>query len=347
MRDRDSTPDDVDLLRARFHELVDDVQPQPDALPRLLAAARRRRSPQRGLITVAGATVAATAVFLVALVVSPGKPPQDAAPVSVAPNSYVAQPRPGVIASFDVASGRQLRQLATVAGEPKALVADGNRVYSAVSRGPAQSIVEVAPDGTQHAVQQAVDTPSPTVLTAGGGRVAYLEKGAVTVSHGSQKHRIPVPPGTRVLELALAGDGRLAALTESAGGTAINLTDDTASTLAQRKPIRPVGGCAPLAITWSGANVAALSPTACRPGSPVRVATFNPDSGEQVAAGVPFDAGPGPYEGARLSADRLGRFLVSRTGSRQWLVDGGDVRPVPAPCAPDGGCAVLPATFWG
>jgi hypothetical protein len=76
---------------------------------------------------------------------------------------------------------------------------------------------------------------------------------------------------------------------------------------------------------------------------------FDPASGEQLGAGVPFDlrAGAVRSDAVALSADRLGRFLVSGAGTRQWLVDGADVQVVPKACSPGGACAATPATFWG
>lgn len=80
----------------------------------------------------------------------------------------------------------------------------------------------------------------------------------------------------------------------------------------------------------------------------MRIATFDPRSGERVAAGAPFRtesdaAAPGEIA---LSADRLGRFLVSGPGSRRWLVDGSHVRGVASDCSRRG-CAEAPAVLWG
>lgn len=345
MKYGDSTHEDTDMLRAHMRSLVDDVEPRGDALASMLSAVRRRKAPRNRVVTVVGLTVAITAAFLVVLVIAPQAPPQTA-PVSVAPNSYVAQPRPGVIAAFDVASGRQIRQLASVSGQSRgSLVADGDKVYTVVSKGNTATIVEVFSNGAQRNVAPSEGMRLPAMMAAGGDMLAYLDRDSVVLSGGSARHRIPVPPGVRVAGLALGHDGRLAILTESAGNVAIYLADTTTTSLSQRKPIRPYGGCGSLAIAWRGSEVAALSPTTCDPVSTVRVATFNPDNGEQVAAGVPFSTGP--LNRVQLSADRLGRFLVSDHGARQWIVDGGDVRLLPPACAPDGSCSALPATFWG
>ncbi|QUH01100.1 hypothetical protein HUO13_09950 [Saccharopolyspora erythraea] len=339
-------PDDTReeaLLRAQLHRLVDDVEPRGDALPKLLAAARRRRSPRRPLFLAAGAAVAATAVFLVALLSLPSNRTE---PASVQPNSYLAVPGRGVIAAFDVVSGRQVREVATIDGEPaEALATDRERIYAIVATGPHRRIVEISADGGQRVVTEAL-LHSP-VLAAGGGHVAYLDGPAVVVRGGAER-RLPLPRGERVLDLALASDGRLAVLTTREGSQAglIRIVAPDAVSLTEQPGIAAAGACGPLAIAWSGQELAALRPTDCGSGR-ARVTTLDSRSGEQIGAGAPFDTGPFDGEDVQLSVDRLGRFLISVAGQRQWLVDGSDVRALPPACAPAGQCAVVPATFWG
>lgn len=348
MTDRHDTADDVDLVRAQLHCLVDEVEPRPDSLPRLLAASRRRRAPRRPLIAVAGAAAIAAA-FLVAVVVSPSEPPRMTEPVSTAPNSYIAQAKPGVIASFDVVSGRQLDQVAHVPGTPTgALATDGDRIYTAVSGDTEAGIVEVSADGARRVVESRGE--SVEVLAAGAGRIAYVERDGVVIEQNGAQHRIPARPGLRVIDLALGEDGRLAilAMSDVPGASGIYVVDPAAVSIPERPTI--VGlRCAPWAVSWTGTEVAALSPMDCGSSDEVRIGTFDSGSGEQIGAGVPFEVRSGPLDrtNVRLSTDRLGRFLVSGADTRQWLVDGADVLEVPPACAPDGACAEAPAMFWG
>jgi hypothetical protein len=348
VRYQHDTPDDVDRVRTGLRLLVDDVEPRGDALPRLLAAAHRRKSPRRPLIAASVVAVTATAVFLVALLVFPVGPPRGTEPVSVAPNSYLAQSQPGVIASFDLVSGRQLQEVGRVSGGGSGvgLAADGDRVYTVVARGTERDLVNVSPNGAQVPVAVLPSGGPSPALAAGAGRVAYAAGGAVVVRRGLDQQRIPVPPGLHVVDLALDSDGRLAVLTapDPGGAAGIHVVEPGAASMTERPPIVLAGRCGPMAIAWVGHDVAALRPVDCTSGR-VRVATLDRTSGEQIGAGVPFDAGPADGR-VGLSADRLGRFLVSE-GARQWLIDGSDVRTVPPACSPAGGCANEPGVFWG
>ncbi|GAA4858508.1 hypothetical protein GCM10025787_48790 [Saccharopolyspora rosea] len=343
MNERNSTRDE-DLVRTQLHRFVEDVEPSPDALPRVLAAARRRRSPRRNLVLAAGAAVTATAAFLVALLVIPDG--RDAEPVSVQPNSYLASPTTGVIASFDVLSGHENREIARIAGaRAGVLAADGDRAYTAVDDHGRIRIVEVWAGG-RRVVGEVPGTDRP-VLAANAGRVAYVDGNAVTVLRGQQRRSIPVPPGLRVHDLALAPDGRLAVLAgpPDSPRSSVSVVAPAGMSLDGRPEATPPDGCGPLAVTWSGHDLAALQPVDCS--GQVRVATFDSDSGRQLGAGVPFRAGPLVPDSVQLSTDRLGRFLISTGATGQWLVDGSVVRQVPPACSAGGACAGTPGTFWG
>ncbi|QIZ36492.1 hypothetical protein [Saccharopolyspora sp. ASAGF58] len=342
MNDGNSTRD-VDLLRAQLHRLVEDVEPKPDALPRLLAATRGRRSPRRPLLALVGAVAVAAAAFVV---VSLGIPrQQEPEPVSVQPDSYLAAPAPGVIASFDLRSGRENQEVARVDGADAGVLAtDRDRVYTTVSTSDGRRIVEVLLRGGQRVLPG--DIGDGRLLTAGGGRVAYLDGKAVVVVHdGGQQQRIAIPPELRVDDLALADDGRLAVLAGHQGSQAlVLLLAPDATSLAGHVDAVPDATCGPVAIAWSGRDVAALQPVDCG-GEQARVATFAADSGRKIGAGVPFRTPPLAAGQARLSTDPLGRFLVSTKGKGQWLVDGSVIRPIPPACTDDGACAEGPGVF--
>lgn len=343
MKDGNSTRD-VDLLRAQLHQLVEDVEPRPDALPRLLAATRRRRSPRRPLLAVVGAAAVAAAAFVVvSLVGIPGQ--QEPEPVSVRPDSYLAAPAPGVIASFDVRSGRENQEVARVdGGDGGVLATDHDRVYTTVSTSDGRRIVEVLLRGGQRVLPG--DIGDGRLLTAGGGRVAYFDGDAVVVVRGSQQQRIAIPPELRVDDLALADDGRLAVLAGNQGSrqALVLLLAPDATSLAGHVDAVPDVACGPVAIAWSGSDVAALEPVDCG-GEQARVATFAADSGRKIGAGVPFRTPPLAAGEAQLSTDPLGRFLVSTRGKGQWLVDGSVIRPIPPACTDDGACAEGPGVF--
>ncbi|PKW15010.1 hypothetical protein [Saccharopolyspora spinosa] len=343
MNDGNSTGD-VDLLRAQLHRLVEDVEPKPDALPRLLAATRRRRSPRRPLLALVGAVAVAAAAFVVASLVIPGQ--QEPEPVSVQPDSYLAAPAPGVIASFDVRSGRENQEVARVDGADAGVLAtDHDRVYTTVSTSDGRRIVEVLLRGGQRVLPG--DVGDGRLLTAGGERVAYLDGNAVVVVQGGgQRQRIAIPPELRVDDLALADDGRLAVLAGQQGSrqSLVLLLAPDATSLAGHVDAVPDATCGPVAIAWSGRDVAALQPVDCG-GEQSRVATYAADSGRKIGAGVPFRTPPLAAGQARLSTDPLGRFLVSTKGKGQWLVDGSMIRPIPPACTDDGACAEGPGVF--
>ncbi|MER7078304.1 hypothetical protein SAMN02982929_05774 [Saccharopolyspora kobensis] len=342
MKDGNSTWD-VEMVRAQLHRMVDDVEPSPDALPKLLAGTRRRKAPRRPLFAAIGAVAVAAVALVVALVVMPGQ--QQPAPVSAQPNSYLATLEPGVIASFDIFSGQQNGVLADVPGaDPEVLTTDRNRVLAATSTSDGRRLVEIAADGAQHVLP--VPPGDLRLLAAGGGRIAYPDADSVVLLRGGQQQRIALPAGTRVDDLALSDDGRLALLAAEPGR-------DQASVLVLARDATSLAGhveaasedCGPVAITWSGRDIAALEPPACGDGQ-ARVATFAADSGRKIGAGVPFRTPELAVGAVRISADPLGRFLVSTDGRGQWLVDGSAVRPLPPACTGDGGCATGPGTFW-
>lgn len=347
MRDRDGARPD-DLLRGQLRRLAEDVEPRPDALPTLLASVRRRRSPRRSLIATASTAVAATALFLVALLAFPVGEPHGAQPVNVGPQSYAAQPQPGLIATFDVVSGRQLEILARVPDATASpLAADGNRVYVVVPGQTANKVIEIGRGGSQRAVQTISAGQDGTPLAASSGRVAYLDGATLVVSSGDDQRRVPVPSGIRVFDLALDPAGRLAVLSapDTSGPAGIQVLEPDAVSWEMARSISSVRKCGPVAITWSGADLAALQPVVCGSGQ-MRVTTLDPNGDRQIGGGAPFDAGPRPLDvGTQLTTDALGRFLVSAPDARQWLVDGAEVRPLAPACASGARC--VPGTFWG
>lgn len=342
MKDGNSTRD-LELLRTQLHLLVEDVEPRPDALPRILAGSRRRRAPRRSLIALVGAVAVVAAAFVVGELTFPGEHVPE--PVSVQPDSYLATPEPGVIASFDVLSGREKQEIARVAGADTAvLAADRDRVYTLVSTADGRRVTEVTLHGDQQVLPGNVDG---RLLTAGGGRIAYLDGEAVVVVHGRRQQRIAIPRELRVDDLALADDGRLAVLAGRLDGrqSLVLLLAPDANSLAGHIEAVPDAACGPVAIAWSGRDIAALQPVDCG-GQQARVATFAADSGRKIGAGVPFRTTPLSVGEVRLSTDPLGRFLVSTDGQGQWLVDGSLIRPLPPACSTGGTCASGPGTFW-
>ncbi|GAB3298135.1 hypothetical protein [Parasphingorhabdus pacifica] len=362
MTDRNSGRDeDIALLRNRLNQLVEDVDPPGDALPRLLSATRRRRLPRRRpLLAVGGAAVASTAAFLLALLVFPGEPNRGAEPVSVLPNSYVADSGGGVIASFDVVTGQRLEEIGRVSGVVTGpLAADAQRVFAVVSRGGQRELVEVSSSDSVAALGQEVPA---TGFAVGAGRVAYADGAAIVIAGGGAERRIPVPGGQRVVDMALDSSGRLAVLatdstdststdstgepgSSKSGRTAIHVVEPDAAS-ANRQAIRTGGECGPVAIAWSDGEIATAQPVDCD-STRVRIATVDRESGAQVGAGVPFETGRLEADQVQLSTDRLGRFLLATSDTRQWLVDGADVVEAPSPCDAGDGCAAVPGSFWG
>lgn len=328
---------DTELVRARLQRAVADVEPAPDSLPRLLAAARRRRAPYRRPTFLVVAAAVVVAVFVGVAVGFQTPTPQ---PVSVRPGNYVAAVGAGVIASFDVASGRRQGELARIAGgEVTELAGDQGRVFAVVSTSEGDRVVEVTAGGQR----PLADVRGGRALTANGGRVAYADGDRVVVWTGGARRDLPTP-GLRVLDLALSGDGRLALLAERGGPAELLLTGPDPATVDGARPV-PTGSCAPLAITGSGQGIAALEAADCTVPGRARVATYAADSGRKLAAGVPFTTPPFAPDRVGLSADPQGRALVSIPGRAQWLVDGPEVLPLPLPCATTEPCPALPATF--
>ncbi len=335
-------PDDVHMVRNLLRDLVDDVEERPDALARMLATTRRRHSRRRPVLSVGALAAVTAAVFLVALFVIPDGPvsPPQPQPVDLAPNEYVAQPDPGALDVFDVSTGHEVRSLARLHTERAgALAVDGNRVYAVTTTGGRDGILE-ARDGT--APQQVEPPGTPiTALTAAAGMIAYSRDGSVTVARDGGQQHLAVPEAGPVLDLALGPDGRLAVLTRQ--GIQVIPAGPGTGNATPRMLSLSTGGCAPIAVAWSEGQLAALQQVRCEPAAPVRIARVDPAKGELVGGGVPFDVGvPGQV---RLSTDRLGRLLVSKSGGQQWLVDGTDVRPVPPACTQAGRCAAAPGVF--
>ncbi|MBA8825497.1 hypothetical protein FHX42_002848 [Saccharopolyspora lacisalsi] len=339
---------DAEMVREELHRYVEDVRPASDTLPRLLAATRRRRFSRRArrpLGAAVAVAVVATGAFLVALVVVPADRSVPA-PVGVAPNSYLAQPRPGVIAAYDLASGERIREVSRVPGRsPSPLAVHGKRVYAVAAERDRSAVVEIMPDGERRTIERAPAGQRITGLAAGAGGVGYLVDHEVVVVGERHSRGITVPRGVEVVDLAVGPRGGVAVLTRSRDSalraTSVRFAAAGATTLT------PVlrSECGPLAITWTETGVAALNSVDCRPGT-MRIATFDPRSGERVAAGTPFEVGPSDGGVGRigLSADLLGRYLVS-AGGRRWLVDGSHISGVPSKCAGD--CVAAPAVLWG
>ncbi|RRO19254.1 hypothetical protein EIL87_03835 [Saccharopolyspora rhizosphaerae] len=327
----------VELVRARLHRAVADVEPAPDALPTLLAAARRRRAPYRRPTFL---VVAAAVVVAVFAGVAVGVQTPDPQPVSVRPGNYVAAVEDGVIASFDVATGREQGEVARITGgEVTELAGDRGRVFAAVSTPEGGRVVEVAAEGQRPLAA----VRGPRALAARGGRVAYAEDDGLVVWSGGTRRVLPTP-GMRVLDLALTDGGRLALLAERGGRSELLLTGPDPATVDGARAVG-TGRCAPLAVTGSGQDIAALEPADCDAPGRARVATYAADSGRKLAAGAPFAMPPVPPGEVGLSVDAQGRTLVSAPGAAQWLVDGPDVLPIPLPCATPEPCTTLPATF--
>ncbi|MEB3367863.1 PQQ-binding-like beta-propeller repeat protein [Saccharopolyspora mangrovi] len=328
---------DTELVRVRLQRAVADVEPAPDSLPRLLAAARRRRAPYRRPTFLVLAAAVVVAVFVGVAVSFQTPTPQ---PASVRPGDYVAAVRDGVVATFDVASGRERGEIARISGGAATeLAGDQGRVYAMLSTSEGGRVVEVTAEGQR----PIADVRDGRALTAHGGRVAYSDGDHVVVWTGGTRRDMPTP-GMRVLDLALSGDGRLALLVERGARAELLLTDPEPSTVDDARAVS-TAGCAPLAITGAGQEIAALEAADCTGPGRARVATYAADSGRKLAAGVPFATPPLPPGRVGLSADPQGRTLVSVPGEAQWLVDGPEVLPLPLPCAPAEPCTTLPATF--
>ncbi|MEU6132646.1 hypothetical protein ABZ805_26005 [Saccharopolyspora sp. NPDC047091] len=332
---------DVEELRNALHAIVDDVEPRGDTLPRLLAARQRRsrRPSRRPLLAAGGIAVAATAAFLVVLAVVPTGP-QAPEPVSIAPNSYVAAPA-ATLASFDVLSGKRTDVLADLPAPAQGpLAADGNRVYAAVPAAEGSDIVALGADGI---VRPVAHRTGAGALAAGDGLVAYSDAGEIVVDGADRPRRIAVPAGQQVDDLAVGNGGRVAVLTSDA---AIHVVAPGGTELG-RPMSPPAGTCGPRALAWADRNLAVLAAADCGGAERMRIATLDADNGQAVGGGTPFSTGGDlGADQVQLSADRVGRYLVSVADGRQWLVDGTDVRPVARPCS-ESGCATSPATFWG
>ncbi|MHA6798889.1 hypothetical protein [Bounagaea algeriensis] len=334
-------------LRAQLRCAVEDVEPEPSAFDRVLARARKHRHRRVPVLSAAAAVAAVCGLLGYVLA---GLPAEDEPqPVSVRPNSYVAAAESGVLAVYDLADGGRGPDLARFDGSrPEALAGTAENVYALVS-GAQREIIAVSPDGRRRPVARVPDTADPSILAARSGRVAYVDRRsageAVVVVHGGQRQELEVPAGSSVRDVALTGGGRVAVLLGAGKSTELRVVDPSAGAVhGPAVPGLDSGECGPLAVTGSERGVAVLRPAACGSGE-VRVTEVDGASGAVTGAGVPFTAG-GPRAGRpQLSADRMGRVLVS-AGQRQWLVDGAVVREVPVECgAAD--CTGRPVTLWG
>lgn len=324
-------------VRDRLHRVAQDVDPRPDALPVLLATTRRRR--RRRHVPLLIAASAAAAVFLAVLVV-PGR--HSAEPASVGPDGYVAQPRPGTVAEFDLGSGGHDRQLADVPGATGAMAADGEHTYAVSRVAGTGRIVQLGPDGTERVLRGSGDVRER--VSAAGGRVAFSTGDALAVLHEGTRATIPLPPGLRVRDLAVSQDGALVVLADVDGDSNAALYVRPAEGGAWQ-PLPTTLGCGPVAVSFSGPDVAALHPVSCAD-SRLRVSTLRAEDGRIVGGGAVLPARQPLEAGApRLSTDSLGRHLISIPDHGQWLVDGADVRGVPWPCTREGECASAPGVL--
>lgn len=320
-------------------ELVDDVQPAPGSLTRVLARSRRRRFVRRPLAT--GVTVAVAATVALLVVVVPSSDPSRPRAVGTAPDTYVTQVRDGVLARVDLGSGRRVGALARLPGRVTSLATDDERVYAAVA-GQRHRLYELDEGGSARVVATAPAGASITDVTASGGRVAYVA-GNTLVVIGDRGRRTVRTPGEAV-DLALVGDGRLVlstlgARTRRAGLYALPAGASTWSPLPHRQE------CAPLAIASTGSEVAALNRVDCGRAR-VRVTTFDPGTGRRVGAGRPFDLGADVQLGrVELSAGALDRYLVSVSGGRRLIVHGSRVRVAPGACPAHERCPGVPAAL--
>lgn len=332
--------EDAELVRAQLHRLVEDVEPAPDALPKLLSAARRRRARRRRPVLVGVSAALACATFIAVLAGYFAQP--RSTPIAVHPDSYVASTKPGVIAAFDVRTGRQKGEVARVVGaDGSDLATDAGRVFIPVSTEKGRGVVEITRDGERKKIATVADGRA---LTAGGGRVAYVDGANYVVALGPTGRRDLPVRGMTVLDLALADDGRLALLVERGSNREVVIAGPDVTTLDGSVALRGNPECGPLAIAWREDAVAALEPVNCSPGR-ARVATYDGDTGRKRSAGTPFET-PGLRPGEPdLSADEVGRFLVSAMDRGQWLVDGADVKRIPPACDREGYCTDGPATF--
>ena len=342
--ERESTEE---WLRAQLRRAVEDVEPEPSAFGRVLARARRRRHRR---VPVLSAAVAAAAVCGLLGYVLVGLPAEDEPqPVSVRPNSYVAAAEPGVLAVYGLGDGGRGPDLAQFDGvRPQALAGTAENVYALVS-GAQREILAVSPDGRRLPVARVPETADVSILAARSGRVAYVDRRsageAVVVVHGGQRQELDVPADSSVRDVALTGDGRVAVLLGTGRSTELRLVDPAAGAVGGPAVSGlDSGQCGPLAVTGSERGVAVLRPAACG-SDEVRVAEVDGASGTVTGAGVPFTAGQLRAGRPQLSADRMGRVLVS-AGQRQWLVDGAVIREVPAQCDAEE-CTGRPVTLWG
>lgn len=331
---------DEQLVRARLNQLVDDVQPDAGSLTRVLARSRRRRVLRRPVVAGVGVAVAATVALLAVVVPAPA--PSGPQVVGTAPDTYVTQVRSGVLARVDLGSGRRVGEPTRLPGRVTSLATDGARVYAAVA-GERHRVYELEPGQDPRLVATAPAGTPITEVTAVDGRMAYLAGDAVVVPDPGGARTVGVPG--RAVDLAVAADGRLVVLSVADGSRRARLHALPPGSTSW-SPLPSEQECAPLALAPTGSEVAAVYQVGCEDGAGLRVATFDPVSGERVSAGTPFDIGAASAPArVHLSVGRLGRYLVSVPAAGRWVVDGARVRAVPGACESDGHCLDAPSAL--
>lgn len=328
-------------LRTHLSKLVDDVEPKQDALPALIAARRRRRV--RRVATATSAAVVAATALLIALIVPPtSHRGETSMAMGVAPDSYVAQLRPGVLWSVAIDTGDPVRRIARVDAPARAMATDGRRSYAALDSG---EVVRVGADGSVGEVYSAPTDQTIRALSAARGRLAVATGHAIEVISEQSRHRVEVSEAARIVDVALDGSGRLALVTHGPeSGTAVRVVAPGKTEPAA--PLRlSIAECAPVRVAWTGTGLAVLHGD-CGATPTMRVATVDVDSGRLIGAGTPFDVGArrSGFD-VRISTDSAERMLVSTGRRKQWLVTPAGVRRLPPACGPDGRCARVPAVM--
>lgn len=347
MKERDTAPDESSdelLLRAGLHALVEDVEPERDSLARLLSR-RRRRSVFRSAVVITGVAVATTAVLLFVLVVPNGTKTAGTDPVGLTPDSYVTQLRDGVLASVSLESDRVLRRIGSIDGAVAEIATDRERVYAAPANG---GVVVTAPEGEIRPLERLDGDITVDALAASDGRVAVASGNRVFVLSEQGTRRLVLSEDRTVRDVAVGASGRVALAVERRGAessTELRLADVEGGTT---RPVDVPGvSCAPLRVAWTSTGLAVLRRVSCPGSGEVRVTTLDPGSGATIGGGVRFDPGGAPdaVDRLRMTGDSAGRLLVSTPERRNRLVEGGEVRPLPAVCTPEEGCPRITAAM--
>ncbi|WP_019854989.1 hypothetical protein [Actinopolyspora mortivallis] len=321
---------DERLLRAGLHSLVEGVEPERNALARLLAR-RRRRMVLRSVFVGSGVAVATTVVLLFALVVPNGLWSTEPVPVGIGPDSYLVRSGGGSLVAVSLESGDVIREL----GDPGDLVAVArgrDRVYVAPATG---GVVAMGSRRTEEPLEGVPEGEVVTALAAAGERVAVAYEDRVLVVSDGGARRIGFEPGLVVRDVAVESGGRLALVVQDRDGS-VGLRTVVPGEDGPRRLGRSVVSCGPTRVTWTSTGLAVLRPVSCGDGESVRITTVDPREGTRLAGGVRVGVGAPVGQSLRLSADTADRMLVSAGGNRNWLVEGGTVRSVPCP---DSGCS--------